>query len=104
MGETAPTAAATTSTTHSAEVVDLHGRLETSQKEKPEYHALFITGNKEETVIRCGYHRSNRVDRFHLHHWRRTGGDTETAQELSTAAGQYTGEEVRVVGGPAEGS
>ena len=55
----------------------------------------------EETVFRCDNHRSNRVDRFALHHRRRTGGDTETTQELSTEAGQHTGEEVGVVDNPA---
>ena len=60
-------------------------------------------GEAETTAIRCGYHRSNRVDRFDLHHQRGTGGDTETAQELSTEAGQHIGGEVGVVSNSAEG-
>jgi hypothetical protein len=79
------------------------GRLATSRKEKTAHHALSVTAETEETVIRCGYRRSNRVDRFYLHHQRRTGGDTGTAKEFSTAPEHLTREEAHVVGGPAEG-
>ncbi|WP_234532943.1 hypothetical protein [Streptomyces shenzhenensis] len=78
--------------------------LTTYWKDKPVDHALSITEKKEEgTVIRTGYRRSNRVDRFHLHHERRTGGDTEPAEEVGAETGRHTREGVRV-GGPPEGS
>ncbi|MEU9380106.1 hypothetical protein AB0D38_03460 [Streptomyces sp. NPDC048279] len=79
--------------------------LTTYWKDKPVDHALCITGKKKEegTVIRTGYRRSNRVDRFHLHHERRTGGYTELTEQVGAETGRHTREGTRV-GGPPEGS